>query len=205
MDKESEMSKCLLRGLELIRPDFKHIVECGVYKGKTLRLIKKALDDSYSLFGFDSFVGLPEDWTGAKTKERINGVKTGRKIDVKKGHFNLDGQIPEIEDVTFYAGWFENTIPDYLKTHNEPIALLHIDCDLYSSTRDALSLLNDRIVRNTMLVFDDWTYNSNAKCNDGEQKAFIEWAYFFKRKVSFPKFPDSDSSKCQQKLVKIIR
>jgi hypothetical protein len=36
-----------------------------------------------------------------------------------------------------------------------PIALLHIDCDLYSSTKTIFELLSDRIVPGTVIVFDE--------------------------------------------------
>jgi hypothetical protein len=37
------------------------------------------------------------------------------------------------------------------------VGLVHIDSDLYSSARDVLTLLNDRIVPGTVLAFDELT------------------------------------------------
>ncbi len=199
------MSECLKKALEIINPDLKYVLEFGVYRGRSIKHIRKELDSSYKVFGFDSFEGLPEDWIGAKTKERINGIKTGRKIDVKKGHFNVNGMMPDINEVTFYKGWFKNTIPEYIKNHKNLIGLIHIDCDLYSSTRDVLFQLNSFIIPNTLLCFDDWFYNSSSKYNDGERKAFLEWSYFFKRQFDYIKFLGSESKKAQQKLIRILR
>ena len=184
--------------------NLKTVLEFGVYKGKTLQYIRSHFDGTFHVFGFDSFEGLPEDWVGAKTKERIDGVKTGRKLDIKKGHFNTQGIIPDIDEVTFYKGWFKNTIPKYLKKHQNPIALLHIDCDLYSSTKMVLDSLNDFIIPGTIIAFDNWFYNGSPKCNDGEQKAFLEWCCFFKRKFGFVNFEGEGNRKVMQKVIKIL-
>ena len=198
------MFNYLKTAFESINPNQKTIIEFGVYKGKTLQYIRNHFDDSFRVYGFDSFEGLPEDWIGAITKERIDGVKTGRKIDIKKGHFTTQGIIPDIDKVTFYKGWFKNTIPEYLKKHQDPIGLLHIDCDLYSSTKMVLWSLNDFIIPGTIIAFDDWFYNANINCNDGEQKAFLKWTRFFKRKFEFVNFQGEGSRKVMQKVVKIL-
>ena len=44
-----------------------HILEFGVCKGASIKIIKGELSrkkDKHDVFGFDSFVGLPEDWVG---------------------------------------------------------------------------------------------------------------------------------------------
>jgi hypothetical protein len=44
-----------------------------------------------------------------------------------------------------------------LDTHEfEEIALLHIDCDLYSSTQSVFSYLHKKIVPGTLIVFDEY-------------------------------------------------
>ncbi len=199
------MNSSLRTALDIINPDLKHILEFGVYKGKSLRYIRRYLDDSFQVIGFDSFEGLPEDWTGAKTKERIDGKKTGKILQVKKGHFDMQGEVPDIEDVIFYKGWFKDILPIYRKNYQEPIGFIHIDCDLYSSTQEVLFALNDYIIPGTIIAFDDWFYNGNINCNDGEQKAFLEWSEFFKREFDFIAFRGEGSRKVMQKIVKIFR
>ena len=80
-------------------------------------------------FGFDSFVGLPEDW-----------------LMHKKGAFANGGKPPLIADdrIQFIQGWFQNSVPSTI----ERIALIqrqrvlvHFDADLYSSTLFLLSML----------------------------------------------------------------
>ena len=60
---------------------------------------------------------------------------------------------------------FSDTLPPFLSdldkasqgqaTADLNVTYLHIDCDLYAGARDALQLLNDRIARGAVLVFDD--------------------------------------------------
>lgn len=60
---------------------------------------------------------------------------------------------------------FADTLPPFLSDLDKAsqrqqskilnVTYLHIDCDLYAGTRDALQLLNDRIARGAVLVFDD--------------------------------------------------
>ncbi len=140
---------------------YPHVLEFGVATGESLRYIRNNIDSSYKIFGFDSFQGLPEDWIGT---------------ECKKGCFSTEGNIPDINDVTFYKGWFEDTINQYICDGAKPISLLHIDCDLYSSTKTIFSKLKEYIGPNTIIVFDEWYYNCDYRCNDGEQKAFFEWA-----------------------------
>jgi hypothetical protein len=175
-------------GCLLINPEYKHVLEFGVYEGKSVRKIRNILDDSFKIFGFDSFTGLPESW-----ENTICG----------KGHFDLNGQIPQIEGVQFLAGWFEETIPQYLE-QAEPIALLHIDCDLYSSTVTILEALRPYIVKDTIIVFDEWLYTQldNKKGNLHEQRAFIEWVKKYDIRYEFELFEDYEHD--ERMIVRIL-
>jgi len=93
---------------------------------------------------------------------------------------STNGVILNIPNVTFYKGLFTETIPTY-KQIAEPFALLHVDCDLYSSTIDVLYGLKDYIMPGTVIVFDEWYYNhKDIPANRlHEQKAFLEWTSEF--------------------------
>lgn len=138
--------------------------EFGVFKGHSLRRIvdvRKGL-----AYGFDSFEGLPEAWD------------TGTGEPHQSGHFATDLPKDLPNRAHLVPGWFKDTIPAWLDKHPEPIALLHIDCDLYQSTVDALHGLNDRIVPGTVIVFDelvDWAEAWYPNWRDGEWKALREW------------------------------
>jgi hypothetical protein len=143
-----------------------HALEFGVYTGDSVRRMRACLPDDVEVFGFDSFQGLPEDWRDAHG--RLAGV-------CARGFFSTGGAVPDVPGVTFLAGWFEDTIPKY-KTQAQPIGLLHVDCDLYSSTRTVLHGIGHLLVPGSIVVFDEWIYNHDPRCDDHEQRAFYEWA-----------------------------
>jgi predicted O-methyltransferase YrrM len=173
----------------LINPDYKHVLEFGVYQGYTLGPIREALDETYKVFGFDSFEGLPEDW---------------EKTVCMKGHFDTGGIIPDIKNVKFFKGWFEDTIPEYLK-EADTIGLLHLDCDLYSSTKTIFDSLHPYIKRGTIIVFDEWFYHGPGmiKYGDCEQKAFYEYVIENTLEWEFIPFYDNQNA-TDRKIIKIL-
>ena len=133
------------------------ILEFGVYRGHTIRRIAERFPDR-QVFGFDSFEGLPEPW-----------------IFNRKGIFSdVDGALPEVPDnAVLIKGLFQETSPDFLAKHPGPVALLHVDSDIYSSCKYVLETYGDRIRPGTVIVFDDF-YNYPG-WRDGEFRAFYEW------------------------------
>jgi hypothetical protein len=145
--------------------------EFGVYKGHSLRQIRNYRKPP--VFGFDSFEGLPEKWgTGSNIHE--------------KGHFACELPTDLPIGTELVKGWFAETIPAWKQEHPEPVKLIHIDCDLYSSTRDVLRCLNDRIEAGTVLLFDeiiDFAGEWYPNWPEGEWKALNEWIEEFDREV----------------------
>jgi len=193
MNWRNIMNKSSLQhGLTLINPKYKHVLEFGVCHGGTIRTIRQTLDESFQVFGFDSFVGLPEAW-----------VDKNGKVVVPPEYFSTNGVIPDVKDVKFYAGWFTDTLSDYLQIA-EPIALLHIDSDLYSSAKEVLEALDDYIVPGTIIVFDEWFYRHDEKYDDHEQRAFNEWVLTFDRKYEVVHFVDKTTSGEERKIVRTL-
>jgi hypothetical protein len=107
--------------------------------------------------GFDSFQGLP--------KIGVLGREPAKPV----------GWVPKVgENVQLHVGWFEESLPKFLSGQSGEVALLHIDCDLYSSTKTVLSALSDRIQRGTVIVFDE--YFSYIGWENHEHAAFMEFA-----------------------------
>ncbi|NQW00562.1 MAG: class I SAM-dependent methyltransferase [Rhodospirillales bacterium] len=133
------------------------VLEFGVANGDSIRLIADKM--AQKIHGFDSFEGLPENWAG-----RHEG----------KGHYSTGGRLPVVPaNVVLYKGWFEHTLPEFLQNNGEPVAFLHVDCDLYSSTKTAFAQLASRIVPGTIIVFDE--YFNFVSWRDHEYKAFQEF------------------------------
>jgi hypothetical protein len=134
-------------------------LEFGVADGASLRHLAGQSDRPFH--GFDSFEGLPEHWSG--TFER-------------KGKFSRDGSLPEVPaNVTLHKGWFEHTLPLFLKTQPRArVAFLHVDCDIYSSTATVLRHLGPLLVPGAVIVFDE--YFNYPGWRRHEWKAFQEFS-----------------------------
>jgi len=158
-------------------------LEFGVYSGKTINCLAQQRSDLF-FDGFDSFIGLPEDWD------------LGGKICAKE-KFNVNGNIPAVADnVALHQGWFDDTLPKFLEGNAKTAAFIHVDSDLYSSAKTIFDLMNDRIVPGTVIVFDelcDWRHEFNESApvsyvhyttwRDHEWKALNEWIETYDRKV----------------------
>ncbi len=132
------------------------VLEFGVFNGKSIRQLAALV--SGPVHGFDSFEGIPEDWNHETS-----------------GSYSTAGNIPQVPaNVRLHAGWFEDSIPDFIKTETGPIRFINIDCDLYSSTKTVLDGLASQIVAGTVIVFDE--YIGNTSWREDEYKAFTEAA-----------------------------
>lgn len=132
-------------------------LEFGVWTGRSINQIARSAPGV--VFGFDSFVGLPERWSP----------------QMPAGYFSTGGSLPPVgPQVRLVKGWFSDTLPGFLRDHPcEPVAFLHVDCDLYSSTRTVLSLLEKRLVPGSVIVFDEYC----QALPDDEERAWREFAH----------------------------
>ncbi|HEX7388769.1 MAG TPA: class I SAM-dependent methyltransferase [Acidiphilium sp.] len=147
----------LLRFALARAPERGLILEFGVEKGLSVNCLGKAT--GRAVHGFDSFEGLPEDWAGTASA---------------RGAFDQGRKLPKVPaNVRLHVGWFDATLPAFLAEATEPVALLHVDCDIYSSTRTIFDLLASRIVSGTVIVFDE--YFNYPGWRQHEYRAFQEF------------------------------
>jgi len=138
--------------IELCEPGYG--LEFGVQTGHSLELIARRL---YGV-GFDSFNGLPEPWG-----------------PYPKGMFAHHP--PAIPNTRIVVGWFADTLPTFDFTTVQPLRLIHIDCDLYSSTKTVLEHLGPHLAPGTILVFDEYLYDwpPNEARGGDEQRAWRDF------------------------------
>lgn len=120
-------------------------LEFGVWTGQTISYINQELSSWY-IYGFDSFEGLPEKWDRSDDNR------------YEPGYFSLNGTIPELnKNIKLIKGWFKDTLPSWLNKHKyyKHIDLLHIDCDIYSSSKTILDYCKNLINKDTIIVFDE--------------------------------------------------
>jgi Macrocin-O-methyltransferase (TylF) len=137
-----------------------HYLEFGVADGGTIRFIAGMVPDQ-QVDGFDSFEGLPEAWSGTGIRGRT---------------FTRSGRLPRVPaNVILHKGWFRDTLPRWTEANKGPVAFLHVDCDVYSSTREVLAGLGDRIGQGSVIVFDEYFNYPNW-----ENHEFRAWQEFVK-------------------------
>ncbi len=134
-------------------------LEFGVAWGRSINII--AAKTINTVHGFDSFDGLPEDWG----------------IMAERGAFKQERAPDVAANVKLHVGLFDATLPYFLQQNSESISLLHLDADLYSSTKYVLDEVEARIRPNSIIVFDE--YFNYPGWTKGE---FLAWQEFVSRK-----------------------
>ncbi len=135
-------------------------MEFGVYMGVSINYLASKIGDK-TIYGFDSFEGLPEDFN----------------VQRKKGTFKLD-HLPKVADnVQLVVGYFQDTLKPFLDKHSDKVAFIHLDADLYLSTKSVLFTLVEygRFQMGTVIQFDELFLNIDRKWCKGEFYAFREF------------------------------
>jgi O-methyltransferase len=149
-------------------------VECGVWKGGNLILLKTLLQ-KYNLnkkvYGFDTFEGMPKP---SSVDVKYNG-KSGLTTYYEHKKLNLGfaySEIAEVENnlrencsltnIKLIKGRVEETL---LVRKNLPkkISILRLDTDFYSSTKVELNILYPRLVTGGVLIIDDYGFWKGAR------------------------------------------
>lgn len=138
-------------------------IEFGVYTGQSLRLIA----DHMPVIGLDSFEGLPEDW----------------RPGFGKGKFHYPGTLalPFHSRAMIVPGLFKDSLPWLLERGLPWLGLVHIDCDLYSSTVTALDAVLPYIGAETFIVFDE--FHGYPGHEEHEMKAWEE--FVIRNKITY--------------------
>lgn len=133
-------------------------LEFGVATGNTIREIAAHAPDGKTVYGFDSFSGLPGDWTGH--------VETS-------GAFKQSA-VPKVpSNVSLVRGLFEDSLPGFMAENAGPVSFAHIDCDLYSSTVTILEHIGPHLQAGTLLLFDEYFNYPGWKLH--EHRAWLEF------------------------------
>ena len=116
------------------------ILEFGVSEGESLRIFAERCPARH-IYGFDSFEGLPAAWWTRP-----------------KGTFKADPPDVDKPNVTLVRGLFDDSVPDFIEKWNGWAAVVHVDCDLYKSSRTCLTSVLPKCQVGTIILFDEY-YN----------------------------------------------
>ena len=154
-------------------------VECGVWRGGNIILIKKFLEneniDDKKIYAFDTFEGLPEpDNNDFDISKNISAsVLLSRNKKDKESHLwgvcsleevkkNLIKNLKDMNNIYFIEGKVEETL-DLKENIPEKISLLRLDTDWYSSTKKELEVLYEKVSPGGVIIIDDYGHWGGAK------------------------------------------
>ena len=133
----------------------KFYLEFGVFVGNTINFFSKYAN---TIYGFDSFEGLREDWAGTS---------------YPRGTLNLNKKLPKLnKNVIAVVGWVQDTLRPFLEKYKPEINFVHLDMDTYESTKFVLTKIKPYLVKNCIISFDE-LYNFSG-WEVGEYKALKE-------------------------------
>lgn len=159
------------------------IMEFGTHWGanlaqfSALRGIYEPFNRHRKIIGFDTFQGFPEV-----------SQEDGNSELMEKGHLNLppnyveylskvmsfheqENPMSHIKKFDIREGDVINELPKYLEENPETIiALVYFDLDLYKPTRECLELIKARLVKGSLIGFDEL----NDPDSPGETIALME-------------------------------
>lgn len=124
------------------------VAELGVYRGAGSRIIYEAINKKKKFYLFDSWEGLPQ--TDAAGDENWDeGELQEADIDEVKKLLHED-------DFIFIQGFFPQSLETFDMPADEKFSFVHMDMDLYTSTKDALDYFYPRMVQGGMIIIDDF-------------------------------------------------
>lgn len=155
------------------------IYEFGVGSGSSSAMIFNFIQrferiNLRRFFLFDSFEGLPES-SGVDSHPQWKKGSWAFGMEEIRRRFRSQGI--QLSKIFMIPGYFSESLTDPdLKSNFKfnKAALVHIDCDLYTSTFDALNFMTPFIQSGTLILLDDYfCYGGNPL--KGEAAAFNEW------------------------------
>ena len=149
-------------------------VECGVWKGGNIILLKKLIEKfnmKKNIYGFDTFEGMVEpsfydvNYNNKSAKKMFDEHK---KNEIGFAMCSLDDVKRNIkkntktDNIFLIKGKVEDTLKNKKKLPKK-ISILRLDTDFYESTKIELEILFPRLVKGGVLIIDDYGFWKGAK------------------------------------------
>ena len=151
-------------------------LEFGLFVGNTAKQISEFIPKNKYLYGFESFGGMEND----TTPEALKGIN------------QLCGELPKYpENIKVIVGRIENSLPQFLRWHNENITFLNIDV-AYNSVKYGLITLGEdkRLKAGTIIVLCHAIKELNEKIYDNNFKSFLSFVERFNVQYEYIGFGD---------------
>ncbi len=153
-------------------------VECGVWKGGNVLLLKKFLENEEKkerkIYAFDTYEGMTAPDKNDFEISNNNFASQLLKMDKsKKSNIwgvcsleevikNISKHTLNIENINFIKGPVEDTLC-INENIPEKISLLRLDTDWYQSTKKELEVLYDKVSKGGVIIIDDYGHWGGSK------------------------------------------
>jgi len=151
------------------------LVECGVFKGGSAMMMALVLKHHHQthrkIYLYDTFEGMSaptdndKDFSGntanlllKSTDKETGNVWCYAPLELVKNNMELTTY--PTENIIYVKGKVEDTIPNTIPQH---IALLRLDTDWYESTKHELIHLYPLLLKNGVLIIDDYGHWQGAR------------------------------------------
>ena len=145
----------------------------SVFSG--LRGIYEPYNYTRGIYGFDTFEGF-QGVTEHDSDEAEDGGLSSDPNHVSTLNeilrlLALDSPLPDLHETSAVKGDVRETLPAWLEENpHAMLAMVIFDMDIYLPTKEALDLVMPRLMRNSLLVFDEFS----TKSFPGETLALLE-------------------------------
>ena len=140
------------------------IYEFGVYEGGTARELAEL---GRTVYAFDTYNGMP----GYDYDPRLDHDTPGKFAP----RYTPEQMFETTPNVVPVVGEYRTTLKD--RKASEPIALVHMDCDLYSSYTEVFEWLAPKLSPGSIIIIDDYYHCKGAEkaCNEFVYKHAKTW------------------------------
>lgn len=139
------------------------IVECGVFKSISLirfAIFKKLFKNQLSkkIIGFDTYGKFPKNKFLLDRKLREQFISAAGDQSISKAQIIKVLRYKRLlKNIEFIKGDITKTVPHYVESHPKlKISFLNLDVDMYEPSLIILEYLYPKIVKNGVLVLDDY-------------------------------------------------
>ena len=128
-----------------------YYIEFGVWTGDSINQFANILGD-ITIYGFDSFEGLREDWVGVALHP--------------KGTLNRNKKPPRLNDNCVpVIGWIQDTLPKFIFENKDlKINFVHIDTDTYPTAKFILQQIKPYLINGSIIIYSKY-YRFNMVSN----------------------------------------
>lgn len=135
--------------------------ELGVYKGGTAKMLSAiAAETGKNVHLFDTFSGMPQ--TDKVHDKHQEGDFADTSLE------SVQAYLTENVNARFHPGWFPESTAG---VEDETFCFVHVDADIYQSTKDACAYFYPRLTLGGMMIFHDYA----AKSCPGMRRAVHEY------------------------------